>query len=100
MSTCDPRDIFPQGTAGQYLVAGGGITISNNASWQQLDLNLSGNKEFRELTERISGIEKRLAILRPNWELQARFPALQEAYDAYRLIEKMVDDQNKNMVLK
>jgi len=43
----------------------------------------------------MEAIEKRLAILIPNEELQARFPALQEAYDHYKLIEKLVNDGGK-----
>ncbi len=60
-----------------------------------MDLNLSQNKEFRELKDKIEGIEQRLAILIPNTDLQARFPALQEAYDHYKLIEKLVNDPSK-----
>ena len=96
MSTCDPRDIYPNvplgGVAGQYLVAGAGITISSGPTWQTLDLNLEHNKEFREIKDQIAAIEQRLAILVPNTALQARFPALQEAYDNYKLIEKLVND--------
>jgi len=92
MSTGDPS-VF--GQPGQYLTAGSGITVSSGASWQTLDLDLDKNKEFKELKHRISDIEKRLAIVIPNTELQARFPALQEAYDHYKLIEKLVNDQAK-----
>lgn len=88
MSTGDPS-VF--GQPGQYLVAGNGITISSNPTWGSLDLNLPDNKDFNELKERIECIEKRLAIVIPNTELQARFPALQEAYDHYKLIEKLVN---------
>lgn len=91
MSTGDPS-VF--GQSGQYLVAGGGITISANPTWgSTLDLNLPDNKDFKELKERIKNIERRLAIVIPNAELQARFPALQEAYEHYKLIEKLVDDR-------
>ncbi len=101
MSTCDPRDINPSyplsgippgGTAGHYLVAGNGITISTSPTWQSLDLNLEHNKEFRDLKKQIASIEERLSILVPNEALQARFPALQEAYNNYKLIEKLVND--------
>ena len=94
MSTGDPS-VF--GQSGQYLTAGHGITVSSGASWQTLDLNLPENKDFRNLSYRLEVIEKRLLILQPNEELQARFPALQEAYDHYKLIEKLVNDQSKNI---
>lgn len=85
------------GKPGQYLVAGDGITISGNPTWKSaIELDLPNNKDFKELRERIEVIEQRLAIVIPNTELQARFPALQEAYDHYKLIEKLVND-NKNL---
>ena len=91
MSTGDPS-VF--GQPGQYLVAGNGITISASPTWgSTLDLNLPNNKDFSELKERIENIERRLAIVIPNTELQERFPALQEAYDHYKLIEKLVNDR-------
>ncbi|HEY6435657.1 MAG TPA: hypothetical protein VIY47_03640 [Ignavibacteriaceae bacterium] len=82
------------------LVAGNGITITSGASYQSLDITLTENKDFQDLMSRIAGIEHRLAILRPNWELQARFPALLEAYEHYKLIEKLVNDQAKTQILK
>lgn len=42
------------------------------------------------LLKRIEEIEKRLFILQPNQELQDKYPGLKEAYEAYRIIEKMV----------
>jgi len=97
--TCDPRDVYPgmgsYGDPGQVLVAGTGITISSGASWQTVELDLPNNKEFKDLKSRMETIEQRLAIIVPNEDLQARFPALQEAYDHYKLIEKLVNDQAK-----
>lgn len=93
MSTGDPS-IF--GQPGQYLTAGNGIaTISAGSSWQTLELNLPDNEDFTKLKKRIEKIEERLAILKPNEDLQSRFPALQEAYDHYKLIEKLVNDGGK-----
>jgi len=60
-----------------------------------VDVNLKTNKDFEKLQDRIAGIEKRLAIVIPNEGLQERFPALQEAYEHYKLIEKLVNDQSK-----
>lgn len=92
MSTGNPP-IF--GHPGPYFTTGSGITMSNGSSWQTLDLNLPDNKDFIDLKSRVEAIENRLAILGPNEELQARFPALQEAYDHYKLIEKLVNDGGK-----
>lgn len=92
MSTGDPTNF---GLPGQYLVAGNGVTISASPSWSSIDLNLPDNKDFSDLKERLECIEKRLAILIPNEGLQARFPALQEAYNHYKLVEKLVNDEVK-----
>jgi hypothetical protein len=63
--------------------------------FRQLELDLDSSTEFRKIKSRLDDIEKRLAILIPNEDLQKRFPALQEAYDHYKLIEKLVNDQVK-----
>jgi hypothetical protein len=67
----------------------GSVVSGNGAGWQTLEINLPDNKDFKELESRISKIEKILCILAPNEELQKRFPALQEAYDHYKVIEKL-----------
>jgi len=70
-----------------------GLLTSSNPTWSSLELNLPDNEDFKELSNRLAEIEKRLLILNPT-DLQARFPALQEAYDHYKLIEKLVNDQS------
>ena len=83
-------DYFPITTVNSRML------VSNSNWGATLDLDLGKNKDFVEVTDRLTEIEKRLAILRPNEELQARFPALQEAYDNYKLIEKLVNDGKHN----
>lgn len=81
--------------SGDYIpitTVGAGMLVTNSNWGTTLDLDLSNNKDFKEVSDRLAEIEKRLAILRPNKELQSRFPALQEAYDNYKLIEKLVND--------
>jgi hypothetical protein len=60
-----------------------------------LPLPLNSDEEFIKLRKRVEEIEKRLAILHPNEELQAKYPALQEAYDAYKIMEKIVNDAQR-----
>lgn len=62
--------------------SGSGITFS--------DTTLEVDTKFKTLEYRIDAIEKRLAIINPNKDLQSQFPALQEAYDHYKVIEKLV----------
>jgi hypothetical protein len=71
-------------------VAGAGLTISNNSSWRSINLDLPNNTDFRKIQERLNVIEGRLAILQPNQSLQDKFPALQEAYEAYKIIERLI----------
>lgn len=67
------------------------ITSANtNTGWLTPKLNLPTDEDFQKLQARISIIEERLAILEPNQPLQDKFPALQEAYDAYKIIERLV----------
>ena len=87
MSTGDPK-IFSQG-----LVGGNGISISSQPYWTSINIDLKSNTEFRDLQSRIAAIEKRLLILKPNEALQAKYPALQEAYDAYKIIEAIVNNE-------
>jgi hypothetical protein len=78
------------------FIAGQGLVMSSNVSWAKLELDLPNNNDFNKLQERMSAIEKRLAILQPNEDLQAKYPALQEAYDHYKLIEKLVEGKSGN----
>ncbi len=79
---------------GNGLIGGTGITISSSPSWgTTISVDLKSNPEFNDLQKRLIDIEKQLCILKPNEALQAKYPALQEAYDAYQLILKMVNDQ-------
>ena len=76
------------------IVAGNGLSIGSNDNnlWAKLDLDLPGNTEFKKLSDRVEIIEKRLCILQENEELQEKFKSLQQAYEAYKIIEKLVYD--------
>ena len=66
----------------------GHVMLNSNAVWTSV--SLPTNEDFQKLQARLSIIEERLAILEPNQPLQDKFPALQEAYDAYKIIERLV----------
>lgn len=76
-----------------------GMTISNiyatGSNQSMITLDLKNNNDFKSLLDRIDTIERQLCILKPDEVLQEKYPALQEAYDAYQLILKIVNDQNK-----
>lgn len=69
-----PNSVLTSGNAG-------------NLSWAEL----IENKKMKEVCERLDAIEKRLLIVRPDEALMEKYPALKEAYDAYQLIAKIVD---------
>ena len=64
----------------------GGLTIANTAYRHYSPID--------NVLERIETIEERLAIIVPNEILHDKYPALKEAYDAYKLIEQLVKDQH------
>jgi len=49
------------------------------------------------ILKRIEAIEARLAIIEPNQVLQDKYPALQEAYEAYKIIERLVENNATNI---
>lgn len=96
MATFDPRDVYLGGYPTDRFdlsgfTAGTGLSTYGNT----VELQLSESQEFQELKDRISAIEDQLLILRPDLEMQEKYPALKEAYDAYQLILKMVKDNSK-----
>jgi len=80
------------------LTAGNGVLISNGvgngASWSSIELDLKNNREFNELNLRMEKIEERLAILHPSFGLHDKFPALKEAYEQYKIIERLVNENH------
>jgi hypothetical protein len=59
-----------------------------------LEPSYETEKQLMAIQERMTKIEERLAIIRPDRALQEKYPALKEAYEHYKLIEKLVRDQN------
>lgn len=95
MATCDPRDIYPQGiTANNMLppisnipIAGPGLVLTSGG-WTTPVIQLS--PEYEQLLGRVHEIEKRLSILRPDPALLDKYTSLQEAYESYKIIERLV----------
>ena len=75
---------------------GSSILGSHGSTWAKLDLDLPNNLDFKKLSDRIDEIEKRLCILHENKTLQEKYESLREAYEAYKIIEKLVYEQDKN----
>jgi hypothetical protein len=75
--------VYPSAAATSQYVTG---ISTSGATWTSYPTNA----EYDKLTARVEALEKRLAILQPNETMQEKYPALQEAYDAYKIIEKLV----------
>jgi hypothetical protein len=52
-------------------------------------------EDVSKINDRLSKIEERLCILSPSFELHDKYPALKEAYEAYRIIEGLVNENSK-----
>lgn len=88
-------DFFPEinNTNKMSIVTGVGLTTSTNwgTSAVQLELNLPTDPNFKRLADKVVELEKRLLVLHPNEQLHEKYPALKEAYDAYLIIERLVN---------
>lgn len=101
MSTITPT--LTSSTKGKYL----GIDDINNTTWvddpYKTNLNVTGNANFTgditvkgtSLTDRLDKIEERLAILRPNLELEDKWEKLKTLGEEYRQLEKEILEQEK-----
>ncbi len=72
-----------------------GVMVNYNGAITSTIYGYPNMDQFNKLTDRIDSIEKRLAILQPNETVQEKYPALQEAYDAYKIIEQLVTSGEK-----
>lgn len=94
---------LPLNTTGKYL----GVDSTNNTVWiddpYKTNLSVTGNASFSgditikgiSLTERLDKIEERLAILRPNLELEDKWEKLKTLGEEYRQLEKEILEQEK-----
>jgi hypothetical protein len=98
------------GTAGQTLSAAGQTLMWNgiNTSWDTTitsnnPLHVKGDAEIegdlkikgKSLADAIDNIEKRLAILHPNKDLEERWEQLKALGERYRELEKDISEKEK-----
>ena len=80
-----------------------GLTFSDSWRLPEQSLHVRGDAEFegdiklkgKSLSETLSKIEERLAILHPNEKLEAKWEKLKELGDAYRELEKDILEKEK-----
>ncbi len=101
--------VLPAGTGTSTSYAWNGIGTSSWADTNQKKLTVTGDAEFegnihmngRNLTDVLSHIESRLAILRPNPALEEEYNSLKELGDQYRELErKLMEKQRTFDILK
>jgi hypothetical protein len=97
------------GTAGSILTAGangssvGWTTISADPNLQGTSLNVKGDAKFegdviikgKSINDSLDRIEERLAILRPNEELEAKWENLRGLRKAYMELEAEIIEKEK-----
>ena len=80
-----------------------GLTFSDNWRLPEQALHVRGDANFegdiklkgKSLNDTLDKIEQRLAILRPNKELEDKWEKLKELGDAYRALEKDILEKEK-----
>ena len=102
---------IPAGRAGGGTACGaGGAGGASGASYYNYTSNASGATQVLitdgkisasdviidgvSLKENIDTINKRLAILTPDYSKHEKFAALKEAYEQYKLLEALIGDDN------
>jgi len=88
------------GTTGSYYVSTG---TGAGASWSTPTLNPSvlstskGNSvDLDELAEMMKIMKERLLILIPDFEKHEKYAALKKAYDNYKIIEALIQEDRKD----
>jgi hypothetical protein len=60
------------------------------------DIKFNDNGREISLAETLNKINERLAIIEPDFEKMERFPALRKAYEHYKTIEAMIQDDRSD----
>lgn len=101
VTSINPAFNSPIVASGSYLTHGGGGSWVNTAL--PTLVRVSGDAEFDgdikikgvSLLDRLDAIEERLAILRPNNDLESKWEKLKALGDEYRALEKNILEKEK-----
>jgi hypothetical protein len=85
LSIGDPSVFYNDVVTTTGNAAGTIVVSADYTTWESPYPN-----ETKELKERLEVIEKRLMIIHPDKELHEKYPALKEAYEAYRIVERLI----------
>lgn len=82
---------------GASTISAGSIHMGTSTSLDFESTAIATVEDVEVLGERLDKIEKRLCIISDeNLEMIENFPALKDAYEHYKLIEKLVEGQVAN----
>ena len=88
-SVTAPITVSGTGTGYTYSTASNKTSSSINLEGKESDILIQG----KSMKAWMESVEKRLAILQPNPELQEKYEALQEAYEHYKTLEAILYEQ-------
>lgn len=105
VTTPSTYTIGPTGTTG-YTISSGAGAYSSNYSYSTSPVNITNNGITmpntadikigdKSLSEFMTKMEERLAILVPDPKKLEKFEALKRAYDHYKLMEKLCQEEPK-----
>lgn len=107
VTTPSTYTIGPTGTTAYTISTGAGAgAYSSNYSYSTSPVNITGSGITmpstadikigdKSLSEFMTKMEERLAILVPDPSKLEKFEALKKAYDHYKLMEKLCQEENK-----
>ena len=77
----------------------GSDTIQNQKivmTGKELEIQDPETNETVEVLGAIKAMQERLLILEPNFEQMEEYPALKDAYNQYKMLEKLLIENNQN----
>ena len=93
------------GSSGSYLTSGTGISGTQWSNNINANIKITGNNptlstekndiNLDELADLIKILKERLLIIVPDFEKHEKYSALKKAYDHYKLIEAMIQEEKK-----
>ena len=86
-----PSPVYVSNGTGSAWASTNATTATGRLKVEGKDADMFINGQ--SLSDRMSAVETRLTILRPNPELHEKYSALQEAYNHYKTLESLLYEQ-------
>ena len=66
-----------------------------SVTWRSYNAGRKTEDVISELELRVRKLEERLLVIEPQLELMEKYPALKEAYNEYKLVERLIINQGE-----